>query len=86
MIGMLAVSLAGHDKNDIYVIIEEGEEYVYLADGKSRTVDRPKKKNRKHIQIIKKMTSEKPEDGFTDLEIKRAIKQYSGGSKCQKLM
>lgn len=76
MIGMLAVSKAGHDSGSIYVITEEAGEYVYLADGKIRTVDRPKKKNRKHIQVIKKIQMEKPEAGFQDLEIRKVIKKY----------
>lgn len=54
MTGMLASSKAGHDRNNIYVIIKEEAEYIYLVDGKSRTIEKPKKKNKKHIQIIKK--------------------------------
>ncbi len=73
---MLASSKAGHDRRQIYVIIGEDDEYVYLADGRNRTVDRPKKKNRKHIQLIKKMRLEKTADGWKDLEIKRMIKMY----------
>lgn len=80
MVGMFALSRAGHDQKTIYVIISEEGEYVYLADGRNRTVDRPKKKNKKHIQIIKKMQLEKPSDGFNDLEIKRAIKKYQEGA------
>ncbi len=76
MIGMLASSKAGHDRRQIYVIIGEDDEYVYLADCRNRTVDRPKKKNRKHIQLIKKMRLEKTADGWKDLEIKRMIKMY----------
>ena len=76
MIGMLAVSRAGHDSTKVYVIVGEEDECVYLADGYTRTVDRPKKKNKKHIQIIKKVQMEKPLDGFKDLEIKRTIKMY----------
>lgn len=76
MIGMFAVSRAGHDSKTIYVIIEEDDEYVYLADGRRRTVDKPKKKNKKHIQVVKKVQMEKPKEGFKDLEIKRAIKMY----------
>jgi hypothetical protein len=52
-IGMLARAKAGHDKNKIFVILRDEEEYVYLVDGKGRTLDSPKKKNKKHIQIIK---------------------------------
>ncbi len=54
MTGCMAVSLAGHDKDKIYLIVGEEKEYVYLADGRIRTCNNPKKKNRKHIQIIKK--------------------------------
>ena len=80
MIGMLAVSRAGHDRENTYVIIDEEDEYVYLADGQTRTVDRPKRKNKKHIQVIKKVKLDKPTDGFKDLEIKREIKTYQEGA------
>ena len=76
MIGMLAVSKAGHDKRKIYVITGEDDEYVYLADGRKRTVAAPKKKNKMHIQIIRKIQTERPNDGYSDLEIKRTIKRY----------
>lgn len=76
MTGMLAISKAGHDRRNVYVIIEEDDEYVYLADGRIRTADRPKKKNKKHIQIIKKVQMERPQSGYRDLEIKRTIKMY----------
>lgn len=76
MTGMLAASKAGHDRDKVYVIIEEDDEYVYLADGRGRTAGRPKKKNKRHIQIIKKIQMEKPQGGYRDLEIKRTIKTY----------
>ena len=49
MVGMFATSKAGHDKGSVYIIFEEEEEYVYVVDGRLRTVERPKKKNKKHI-------------------------------------
>ena len=48
----LAKSLAGHDKDHVYAVVNEDERDVYLADGKSRTLDRPKRKNRRHVQLI----------------------------------
>lgn len=85
MVGMLAGSMAGHDKGAIYVIINEDNEYVYLADGKIRTLLRPKKKNKKHIQIIKKYSGEdfagRIKDGLADdIEIRKFIKQYKADS------
>ncbi len=76
IVGMLATSKAGHDKDFVYVIIREDGEYIYVADGKSRTVERPKRKNRKHVQLIKKKRMPEPDNGFDDLEIKRVIKEY----------
>lgn len=53
MTGMFAFSKSGHDKGRMYLIIGEDDEYVYLADGRIRTVDNPKKKKKKHIQPVK---------------------------------
>ena len=76
----LAVSRSGHDKDCLYVIIKEETNLVYLADGKLKPIDKPKKKNRKHIQIIKNLPKEITEvfsqQNFRNEEIKRAIKLY----------
>lgn len=50
--GMFARSLAGHDRNRLYVIIRREAEYVWLVDGILRTLERPKKKKIRHIQIV----------------------------------
>lgn len=52
MIGELANSKAGHDKDRLYMIVGEEGECVYLCDGRLRGVEHPKKKKKKHIQII----------------------------------
>ena len=81
MTGMLASSKTGRDKDAVYIIIKEEKEYVYLANGLSRKLDNPKKKNKKHIQIIKKMQDpalmEKIREGTADdLEIRMYIKNW----------
>ncbi len=50
--GMLARSKAGHDAGKVYIIIDTDDAYVYLADGKIRTLDKLKKKKKKHVQLI----------------------------------
>ena len=52
MIGELATSKAGHDKDRLCMIVGEEGECVYLCDGRLRGVEHPKKKKKKHIQII----------------------------------
>ena len=82
MIGFLASSKAGHDKDKIYVIIKEDAEYVWLADGKIKTFDKPKKKRKKHIQVIKYFSNAEIKNALSegrkvsDLEIRMALKAY----------
>lgn len=75
--GMVVKSLAGHDKTQVYVIMNADAEYVYLADGKIRTVDRLKRKKKKHVQptnyideLIDK--SERIEDSY----IRKLLKNF----------
>ena len=49
--GMLATSLAGHDKGKTYVVLSVDEQYVYLVDGTFKTLQNPKKKKMKHVQM-----------------------------------
>ena len=42
--GMLARSIAGHDIAQMYIIKDVDDTYVYLVDGRSRTLGHPKKK------------------------------------------
>lgn len=71
--GMLARSKAGHDKGKVYVIYELDETDVYLVDGKIRTKENPKKKKKKHVQIICKQHDISQMD---DVEIKRILKLF----------
>ena len=50
--GCLAVSLAGKDAGTICLILREEEECLFIADGRGRRVETPKKKNRKHVRLI----------------------------------
>ena len=72
-IGMLAKSKAGHDKGHVYIIVETDSTCVYLVDGKIRTLDKPKKKKKKHVQLI----AEKHEiAGLDDVGVKRILKLF----------
>ncbi|MDO4647275.1 MAG: KOW domain-containing RNA-binding protein [Eubacteriales bacterium] len=53
-----AVSKAGHDKGMLYFVLGETDREVFLADGQIRTVEEPKKKNKKHVQIIKNISDD----------------------------
>ncbi len=71
--GMLAQSLAGHDKEQIYVIVREETSYIYLVNGKNKTLDKPKIKKKKHVRLIQK---EYNIAGINDAGIRRIIKEF----------
>lgn len=71
--GMLVRSLAGHDKGRLYIIIEEKEKKLTLADGGIRTIQNPKKKKTIHVQLIKRKLDEQE---LTDSAIRSFIKNY----------
>lgn len=83
--GYFAKSLAGHDKGKLYIIIEEkndSSDFVFLSDGELKTMDKPKKKRIKHIQVIKTVdegigTIIQKGQELRNEDIKRAIKTYS---------
>lgn len=53
----LVVSKAGRDQAQLFYVIDADEQYVYLADGKSRRLEKPKRKKRKHIEQIPRTES-----------------------------
>ncbi len=82
MVGKMAKVKAGHDKDKIYIIVRYDEQFVYLADGKLKTLQNPKKKSKKHIQPILHKIDEtlalklQTNDKVIDEEIKKAVKDY----------
>ena len=83
--GQIVISKAGRDKGYIFVvfsIISDGDgDFVYLIDGKERSVTKPKKKKRKHIQPtlaidenIAQLISQNA--NLKDADFKAAIKNF----------
>lgn len=52
--GWLARSMAGNDRGRLYVIEQDCGEYVFLSDQDGKRL----RKNKKHIQVIKKTNEE----------------------------
>ncbi|MBO5059393.1 MAG: KOW domain-containing RNA-binding protein [Clostridia bacterium] len=47
--GSLVYSKAGRDKGELFLVLKTEGEYVYLADGDTRRVLKPKRKKLKHV-------------------------------------
>ena len=52
IISDVVVSTAGRDQGDWFYVINEDPIYLFLANGKDRTLDKPKRKKRKHVQKV----------------------------------
>ncbi|MBO5556085.1 MAG: KOW domain-containing RNA-binding protein [Oscillospiraceae bacterium] len=79
--GNVVRSVAGHDKGDLFLILREEGDFVWLADGKRRKIETPKKKRRKHVvsagvwthPVIGRLTDGEP---VLDSEIRRALAAF----------
>lgn len=52
--GQLVICLKGKEKGKLMCIVELDEKYVYLADGRERRLNNPKRKNPKHVELVNK--------------------------------
>ena len=48
----VVVSTAGRESGKLFYVINEDQQFLYLANGKDRTLDKPKRKKRKHVQKV----------------------------------
>ena len=48
----VVVSKAGHDQDKWFYVIGEDQDFLLLANGKDRPLDKPKRKKRKHVEKV----------------------------------
>ena len=79
MVGRIVCSKAGRDKNYFMVVVKSEDDYVLVCDGKERPLERPKKKNVKHLQFTSTVLSQ---DSYkTNKHLKKAIAVYKDAAK-----
>ena len=82
--GDIVRSTAGHDKGELFLIVREEGDFVWLTDGKRRRLETPKKKRRKHVisaglwthPVIGRLKDGEP---VLDSEIRRALAAFRNG-------
>jgi len=82
----VVLSLNGRDKGKRFLVIGTDGEYSLLADGKSRRIEKPKRKKNRHLELEDKLDSHiagKLQGGerVTNNEIRRALAQYAAAHK-----
>ena len=76
-------STAGRDKGKLFFVLDGEGEYLLLADGKTRKLERPKRKKRRHVRFVSHgdcRVAEKIRRGesLTDSELRRTLARLGG--------
>lgn len=73
-IGSVVVSKAGHDTGEFFAVMKFDEKNVFISDGKQRKVEKPKKKNLKHVSVTR--TTLDIEQLRTNRQLKKALASF----------
>ena len=74
-------SIAGRDQGKLFFVLDADDQFLVLADGKTRRLEAPKRKKRKHTVFVghndscvaKKIRSE---EKVTNSELRRTLAAY----------
>lgn len=72
-VGTIVKAKAGRDKEGFFVVVKSEEGWVYIADGKRRKVENPKKKNPIHLSITNTVLSDSMD---TNRLIRTALRRF----------
>lgn len=75
--GMIVKNTAGHDGDKFVVVLSvEPDGYALVVDGKRRKIEKPKRKNPRHLQ---RTNSQVCLSGITDKQIRKALRPFNSG-------
>lgn len=74
---------AGRDRGKLFFVVDVEGEYLLLADGKTRRLERPKRKKRKHVIFQARFdcrTAEKIRNGekLANSDLRKTLAQFGG--------
>lgn len=67
-------SLAGRDSGEWFAVISCDDDFALIANGKSRPLERPKRKKLRHLEASETLIS--IEDLATDRKLRRALREF----------
>ena len=81
-------STAGRDKGELFFVLATEGDFLLLADGKLRPMERPKRKRRKHVVLRRADGGElsrriRSSESITNSELRKAIAAVRGGDQDQ---
>ena len=84
----IVISTAGRDKGEVFFVLATEGDFLLLADGKTRPVERPKRKRRKHVKLYRSDGGSlsgriRSSEQITNSELRKAIAALRGGNQDQ---
>jgi len=82
LLGRFVVSKMGRDRGRLFVVVgREGDGYVYIADGATHKLGKPKRKNAKHLIVTRQVdedirTALEAGNSVTDEQVVTALRVY----------
>ena len=79
--GSIVKAVAGREKNGFFVVLDCDSVFAYIADGKRRKVEKPKKKKLKHLKntsVRSEYAASKLSQGLkvTNAELRRELEEF----------
>ena len=89
-VGDVVRSAAGHDRGELFLVLREEGDFLWLVDGKGRKLETPKKKRRKHVVSAGVWTHPvtgrlKEGEAVLDSEIRRALAAFRTGCETKEV-
>ena len=72
--GSVVRAKAGRDKDSYFVVLDLLDKFALIVDGKSRKLEKPKKKNLNHLEATKTVITQNLE---TNRKIKKALSDFN---------
>ena len=77
----IVISLSGRDKGSLFMVVAADDEFLMLADGKTRRVERAKRKKRKHALFVcqsdtRAAIKARGGERLSNSELRRAIAEH----------
>ena len=73
--GSVVIAAAGRDSGAQFVVTDVQDGFCFIADGKSRKLDKPKRKNIKHIRTTDSMIDL---NDITDKRLRKLLRELGG--------
>ncbi len=77
--GCVVRSICGRDAQRFYLVVEVKDGFAWIADGRVRPLEKPKKKNLKHLRRTNTLV--RAEDFTTNNQLKQLLKPFNSPQK-----